>query len=80
MYGTSPYRYSLVRRLGHARRDLHRGTPLAVAAANAGFADLAHFTRMFRATFGMPPGRYAHYWNSDSGMSGSTPSSRNRET
>jgi AraC-like DNA-binding protein len=58
-YGTSPYRYSLMRRLDFARRQLDGGTPLAELALAAGFADQAHFTRMFRAAFGVTPGRYA---------------------
>ena len=58
-YGTSPYRYSLMRRLDFARSRLGDGTPLAELALAAGFADQAHFTRMFRSAFGLTPGRYA---------------------
>ncbi|HET6319392.1 MAG TPA: helix-turn-helix transcriptional regulator [Chloroflexota bacterium] len=58
-YGTSPYRYSLQRRLDHARRALRRDQPLADVALEAGFADQAHFTRVFTANYGLPPGRYA---------------------
>ncbi len=58
-YGTSPYRYSLLRRLDFARGRLRAGTPLADLALAAGFADQAHFTRMFKSTYGMTPGRYA---------------------
>jgi AraC-like DNA-binding protein len=58
-YGTSPYRYSLMRRLDYARRRLREGVPLADVALAAGFADQAHFTRMFGATYGVTPGRYA---------------------
>jgi AraC-like DNA-binding protein len=35
------------------------GVPLAELALAAGFADQAHFTRMFRSTLGVTPGRYA---------------------
>jgi AraC-like DNA-binding protein len=59
LHGTSPYRYSLLRRLDFARRRLGTGAPLAELALAAGFADQAHFTRMFRAAFGLAPGRYA---------------------
>jgi AraC-like DNA-binding protein len=59
LYATSPYRYSVMRRLDMARRRLRDATPLAEAALEAGFADQAHFTRTFRAAFGMTPGRYA---------------------
>jgi AraC-like DNA-binding protein len=58
-YGTSPYRYSLLRRLDFARGRLRAGTPLADLALAAGFADQAHFTRMFRSAYGVTPGRFA---------------------
>jgi AraC-like DNA-binding protein len=57
--GTSPYRYSLLRRLDGARAQLARHRPLADVALAAGFADQAHFTRMFSAAYGMSPGRYS---------------------
>jgi AraC-like DNA-binding protein len=59
LYGTSPYRYSLMRRLDVARKLVHVGTPLAETALAAGFADQAHLTRMFRSAYGLTPGRYA---------------------
>ncbi len=58
-YGTSPYRYSLMRRLDFARGRLRDETRLADLALAAGFADQAHFTRMFRSAYGVTPGRYA---------------------
>jgi AraC-like DNA-binding protein len=58
-HGTSPYRYSLMRRLDFARGRLRVGTPPAEVALAAGFADQAHFTRMFRSAYGLTPGRYA---------------------
>jgi AraC-like DNA-binding protein len=57
-FGTSPYRYSLMRRLESARARLG-ARPVASVALEAGFADQAHFTRSFRRVFGMTPGRYA---------------------
>jgi AraC-like DNA-binding protein len=59
VYGTSPYRYSVMRRLDRARSRLRDPRPLAETALDAGFADQAHFTRTFKAAFGMTPGRYA---------------------
>ena len=61
LYGTSPYRYSVMRRLNVARGWLgaRAPRPLAETALEAGFADQAHFTRTFKAAFGMTPGRYA---------------------
>ncbi len=56
--GTSPYRYSLLRRLDGARDQLARHHPLVDVALEAGFADQAHFTRMFTAAYGISPGRY----------------------
>jgi AraC-like DNA-binding protein len=59
LYGTSPHRYALLRRLDLARNQLRAGTPLVELALMAGFADQPHFTRMFRSAFGVTPGRYA---------------------
>lgn len=56
--GTSPYRYSLLRRLDAARDRLLGQQPLADIALETGFADQAHFTRMFTAAYGLSPGRY----------------------
>ena len=58
MLGTSPYRYLVMRRLDLARGEMRRGRSLADVASDVGFADQAHFTRAFRAAFGLPPGRY----------------------
>ena len=58
MCGTSPYRYLLMRRLDFAREQLAQGRSLVEVALEAGFADQAHFSRMFKATFGITPARY----------------------
>ncbi len=58
MCGTSPYRYLLMRRLDFAREQIARQRPLVEVALEAGFADQAHFTRMFKAAFGLTPARY----------------------
>jgi AraC-like DNA-binding protein len=58
MYGTSPYRYLLMRRLDVARTQISQHRPLVDVALEAGFADQAHFTRMFKAAFGITPARY----------------------
>ena len=57
-FGTSPYRYLLMRRLEFARERIHRERPLVEVALDAGFADQAHFTRAFRSAFGLTPARY----------------------
>jgi AraC-like DNA-binding protein len=59
LYGTSPYRYSLMRRLTRARLALRTGTPVVEAAFAAGFAHQPHLTRAFRAAYGITPARYA---------------------
>jgi AraC-like DNA-binding protein len=69
-YGTSPYRYSLMRRLDFARHRLRDGMPLVELALVAGFADQAHFTRMFRSAFGVTPGRFARLRGAGAGWKG----------
>ncbi len=58
IYGTSPYRYLLMRRLDRVRREIRAGKPLAEIALDAGFADQSHMTRMFRATYGLSPAQF----------------------
>jgi AraC-like DNA-binding protein len=58
MLGTSPYRYLLMRRLDYARELMHERRALVDVACDAGFADQAHFTRAFKAAFGLTPARY----------------------
>ena len=62
-FGTSPYRYSLARRLDYARCRLSPEGSLAELALEAGFADQAHFTRMFKSSFGLTPARYANLYS-----------------
>ncbi|MBI1776387.1 MAG: AraC family transcriptional regulator [Proteobacteria bacterium] len=57
-YGTSPYRYLLLRRLDLVRREIRAGKALAQIAVDAGFADQPHMTRMFRATYGLSPSQF----------------------
>jgi AraC-like DNA-binding protein len=56
--GTSPYRYSLLRRLDRARAELRHNRSLADVALAAGFADQAHLSRMFKRAYGVSPARY----------------------
>jgi AraC-like DNA-binding protein len=56
--GTSPHRYSLMRRLERARDRLGE-LSIIQSALGAGFSDQAHFTRAFKAAFGMTPAKYA---------------------
>jgi AraC-like DNA-binding protein len=59
-FGTTPYRYLLMRRLDAVRARLQRGDPLASVAAASGFADQAHMTRLFKAAVGLTPRQFAH--------------------
>ncbi|MGE3648491.1 MAG: AraC family transcriptional regulator [Reyranellaceae bacterium] len=58
-FGTTPYRYLVMRRLDHARGLIRRGVTLANAAVASGFADQSHMTRHFRRAYGLSPGRWA---------------------
>ncbi|MGW1888415.1 AraC-like ligand-binding domain-containing protein [Streptomyces sp. NPDC001970] len=52
------------RRLERCRRDLtdpgSNSRPIGAIAARWGFTDSAHFSRTFRAAYGMPPSDYRH--------------------
>lgn len=56
--GTSPYRYLVMRRLDLVRSEIGAGKALAPIAIDAGFADQAHMTRMFRAAYGLSPAQF----------------------
>jgi AraC-like DNA-binding protein len=58
LFATSPHRYLLMRRVQFARDQIHRDRPLVEVACDAGFADQAHFTRVFKSAFGLTPARY----------------------
>ena len=58
LFGTSPYRYLIQRRLDIARRLMLGGQTLAEAALAAGFADQSHMTRHFGQSYGLPPARW----------------------
>ncbi|MFF8268075.1 helix-turn-helix domain-containing protein [Streptomyces sp. NPDC016562] len=54
--GKSPHQYVMQKRLEHARRELiHTGRPIAEIAAEAGFADQSHLTRLMRRHEGATP-------------------------
>ncbi|WP_315755629.1 MULTISPECIES: AraC family transcriptional regulator [unclassified Bradyrhizobium] len=57
-YGTSPYRYLMMRRLDRARAEIAAGLGLADAALAAGFSDQSHMTRRFKANYGISPGHW----------------------
>ncbi len=57
-YGTSPYRYLLMRRLDWVRGEIRAGRALAAIALDAGFADQPHLTRTFKAAYGLSPAQF----------------------
>jgi len=59
VYGTSPHRFQVGRRLVRAQALIAEGISLSEAAAATGFADQSHLTRHFSARFGLTPGRWA---------------------
>ncbi|UHS58847.1 AraC family transcriptional regulator [Agrobacterium vaccinii] len=67
LLGTSPHRYLIMRKLELAKRSIVNGNGLAQSAADAGFADQAHFTRHFRKAFGMTPGHWVAMRSASSG-------------
>jgi AraC family transcriptional regulator len=59
-HGTTVAQYVRQRQLQQARVALASSKePLAMIALDAGFSDQAHFTRVFRHTYGETPGEYA---------------------
>jgi AraC family transcriptional regulator len=62
--GRAPHQYLLSLRLERARRMLEaRGSSLSAVAQRWGFADQAHFTRLFKRTYGVTPGAFVRQRN-----------------
>jgi len=58
-FGCPPHAYVMRRRIEHAKRQLaRRDIPLKVVAANCGFSDQSHMTRLFRRSLGTTPASY----------------------
>lgn len=58
LFGTSPYRYLVLRRLDDVRDLMRAGYALADAAVAAGFADQSHMTRQFKSAYGLTPSQW----------------------
>jgi len=57
--GMTPHAYLMQRRLHRAHQLIGRGMRLAEVAADSGFSDQSHMTRLFARSFGVAPGTYA---------------------
>ncbi len=55
LYGTTPYRYVILKRLQKAKTLLERGLPLVQVAICCGFTDQSHLHRHFKQCFGTTP-------------------------
>lgn len=55
LFGTSPYRYLVMRRLDRAREMMLEGHGIAETALGSGFADQSHFSRAFKRAYGLTP-------------------------
>lgn len=54
-----PHRYQNVLRINYAKTELARQRPIADIAAEAGFYDQSHLTRLFIRMVGVTPGKYS---------------------
>lgn len=56
--GMTPHAWQLNQRINQARSRIRSGEAIASVALELGFADQAHFQRVFKAHTGVTPGRY----------------------
>ena len=57
-YHMTPHAYLINRRIQHAQTQLREGAPIADIAQQTGFADQAHFQRVFKKHLAVTPGQY----------------------
>ncbi len=57
-YGVAPHEYQTNRRIQFGQARLKEGHPIAQVALEAGFADQAHFQRIFKRLTAATPGQY----------------------
>ncbi|QFI69334.1 AraC family transcriptional regulator [Sinorhizobium alkalisoli] len=58
-YGMTPHAYQVNRRIQFGQSELRLGRPIVDVALSAGFADQAHFQRVFKRHVATTPRRYA---------------------
>jgi len=58
VHGAPPHAWLLAQRAERARAAIRAGTPLAQVAADCGFADQSHMTRVFARRYGVTPGAW----------------------
>ena len=63
LFGTSPYRYLIMRRLQQARELMTKGVSLVEVASHCDFADQSHMNRHFKKTYGLSPKRWLNCIN-----------------
>ena len=56
--GQTPHEFLIQKRVDAAKELLRSSLPLARIAADCGFADQSHMTRLFRRQHGLTPGKY----------------------
>ena len=59
--GLPPHAFQLQLRVDRAKALLAHGLDIASVAQRTGFADQSHFTRVFRRSVGVTPGRFPRY-------------------
>lgn len=57
-FGIPPHAYLMQFRIQQARKLLAHGMPLALVAAETGFTDQSHFTKVFKRMVGVTPGQF----------------------
>lgn len=58
LFGTSPHRYMIMRRLDLVKGRLMQGDSIVDASSTAGFFDQSHMTRHFLQTYGLSPAQW----------------------